>query len=91
MAILLYMFYIPESPRWLTSVGRIDEAKSTIQRIAKVNGTSDKLTDAELEASLRGLLEAQNKEPTQSGFNGFWTIFSKPRLAKNAILLSLSL
>lgn len=31
---------MPESPRWLITRGRIDDAKKVLERIAKVNGKS---------------------------------------------------
>ncbi|VDM91375.1 unnamed protein product [Litomosoides sigmodontis] len=36
-----YYFIIPESPRWLVSVGRYAEAKSIMKRLAKFNGRNE--------------------------------------------------
>ena len=90
-AILATTLYIPESPRWLISVGRVEAAKKIIQKVAEVNKTSDQLTEGQLDVVLRQLVENQNKEPAQTWYTGFWTLLSKPRLAKNSILLALTM
>lgn len=37
-AVLMFFSHIPESPRWLISKGRHDEAKNVLTRIARWNG-----------------------------------------------------
>ena len=90
-AVLAATLYIPESPRWLISVGRVEAAKKIIQNVAEVNKTSDQLTEGQLDVALRHLVENQNKEPPQAWYTGFWTLLSKPRLAKNSILLAVTM
>lgn len=38
--VLLFSYYwiIPESPRWLLSKNRIDEAEAIVQSMARING-----------------------------------------------------
>ncbi|XP_065857512.1 monosaccharide-sensing protein 2-like [Euphorbia lathyris] len=48
--IILTIFYLPESPRWLVSKGRMDEAKKTLQ---KLRGRED--VSGELALLLEGL------------------------------------
>lgn len=35
------MSIVPESPRWLVSLGRYADAKVIIKRVAKINGRND--------------------------------------------------
>ena len=72
-------------------MGRVDQAKKIIRNVAEINKSSDKLTDAQLDTALRVLVENQSKEPAQSWYTGFWTLLSKPRLAKNSFLLAIAL
>ena len=40
----LAVLFLPESPRYLMAVGKADEAKETLQRIAKRNGAMDRFS-----------------------------------------------
>ena len=37
---LILFHFLPESPKWLCSVGRFDEARESLRTIAKMNGAS---------------------------------------------------
>ncbi|KAK7085066.1 hypothetical protein SK128_003545 [Halocaridina rubra] len=49
---LLYWKFLPESPRWLLSMNRINECEVIMMRVAKINGRSrpDDLTEMLMEA-----------------------------------------
>ncbi|XP_035825787.1 organic cation transporter protein [Aplysia californica] len=50
-----YIWILPESPRWLFSVGKIKEAEAVLRRTAKVNGT-------ELPEKLLEQVESENQK-----------------------------
>jgi OCT family organic cation transporter-like MFS transporter 4/5 len=79
--------WIPESPRWLLSVGKIKEAAAVIRRIAENNGTSGSLSDKKLESMLKLLVIKQDQSDRKVGV---WTLFTRARLARNTTLLTIS-
>jgi len=83
-----YVPFVPESPRWLTTVGRIEEAAVILQRVAKVNGTEHKMSPAQIEAALNRVLAIQQQKEHRN--IGVWTLFSRRNLAKNTLLLCIS-
>ena len=87
LLLFLYYWWIPESPRWLISQGKVAEAKEVIQTIAAKNGTSNKLSDTQLDGMLKVLVIKQDQSDKRTGV---WTLFTKPRLAKNTILVTIS-
>ena len=90
--LFLYVPYLPESPRWLISVGRKEDAAKVIQKIAKTNETQDKLSTGQLNSMLKRLIVLQEQEKGSGDQRsiGIWTLFSRPRLAKNTIMLTIS-
>lgn len=79
--------WVPESPRWLVSMGKIDKAAEVIKQIAKTNGTEDKLSEKELNSMLKQIVIKQDQCDEK---HTVFTLFSKWRLAKNTILITVS-
>ena len=86
IALLFYWWLVPESPRWLVSRGDIPKAKAIIEKIAQWNGTSQSLEFLDLDSILAKLSQKTAKEKTGLAF---LKLFTKLRLARNTILLSI--
>ena len=86
--LFLYWVMLPESPRWLVTQGRINEAAKIIHYIAKTNGRTDKLPVPVLESMLKKVVLRQEQSLKTNA--GVWTLFSKFGLAKNTIMLTFS-
>jgi hypothetical protein len=86
----LLFFYWPvlsESPRWLITAGRGEEALQIIKKIAHTNGV---LVDhSQMKEMVEHLVEKQREENKNRNI-GVWTLFQKPRLARNTIFLCLA-
>lgn len=74
----LVLRWMPESPRWLASRGRVKDSAKALSQIAKVNGT-------ELPENTYEILEqiAAKKEKIY----GIPSLFSNKRLAKNTLMI----
>ncbi|XP_046556240.1 organic cation transporter-like protein [Haliotis rubra] len=74
--IFLYLFFIPESPRWLLSKGKNERAKTTLVKIAE----SNRITISELE-----LENITTKEESKMEY--FWELFKSPTLLRRLLIL----
>lgn len=68
-----------ESPRWLATVGKLEQSASTLRRIGKMNGKSVEITEKYLKSVIP---EKQNTKTY-----GIISLFSGRRIATNTILL----
>lgn len=89
LALYLYLWVLPESPRWLLSMGKHEEASKILYKIAQENGRGRDTTASELDAMLRKLVAKQNRKKESKNI-GVWTLFSRKRLARNTTLLTIS-
>lgn len=79
--------WVPESPRWLLSMGQVDKAAEVLKTIAKTNGTQDRLSEQELHSMLKQLVIKQDQcDQNHSVFQ----LFQRWRLAKNTLLVTIS-
>ncbi|CAG7723791.1 unnamed protein product [Allacma fusca] len=82
IAMLCFVWgFLPESPRWLLSVGKVERAHKVLTKIARTNGRAT----FELKTELNRVHETF--QANQKKVFGAWTLFSKRRLAKHTVLL----
>ncbi|ODM94867.1 Solute carrier family 22 member 1 [Orchesella cincta] len=62
IAIYIYLWYLPESPRWLLSIGKHEQASKILYKIAEANNKSEDTSVAELNSMLRKLVAKTESE-----------------------------
>lgn len=86
VAILVILWFVPESPSWHLTAGKREEAIRTLAKIARVNGRHE-ITEDDFKT-----LQIKTTEPAQSvSKRGFWkdtlALVATPRLRKNTLVL----
>ena len=80
--ILIFAYYfMPESPRWLITQGRVEEAKVILQKAAKTNGKVWPSEDSNLQLDERK--ENDDGAVTQASI---LALFRTPNLLKNTLI-----
>ncbi|VDM38107.1 unnamed protein product [Toxocara canis] len=82
--LFVYYFLLPESPRWLVSVGKFAEAKQIIARIAKVNGRND----IDIDELIIRLRSNRRNSATDINRHNVYDLFKTPNLRKKTLLVT---
>ncbi|XP_033177610.1 organic cation transporter protein-like isoform X2 [Bombus impatiens] len=88
LLLLIHLWLMPESPRWLIAHNRRQEAKSLIDRASKGS------PDAEMSTSLTPTIRIQelkqeskeSKEELHKSIKGFWVLLSNSELRKRILI-----
>ncbi|XP_049517861.1 solute carrier family 22 member 3 [Dermacentor silvarum] len=86
VAILVILWFVPESPSWHLTVGRRDEAVRTLTKIARVNGRRE-ITEDDFKTLQIKTTEVAQSEPKRSFWKDTLAMVATPRLRRNTLVL----
>ncbi|ORX99796.1 MFS sugar transporter [Clohesyomyces aquaticus] len=81
LILLIGCFWVPESPRWLITKGRVDEAWTVLSRLHNDKNDPDEVEAREEFYQMRKQLEFESTNP-----HGYLAIFRTPAYRKRAFL-----
>ncbi|TFK36070.1 general substrate transporter [Crucibulum laeve] len=79
MVFMVILYWMPESPRWLIKVGRLEEAKTILQRLRSHSPPSTDETGEEghfvANVEFNSIVEVVKLEKKHSKMNSYWNMF----------------
>ncbi|KAL3219871.1 hypothetical protein MRX96_005632 [Rhipicephalus microplus] len=86
VAILIILWFVPESPSWHLTAGRRDEAIRTLTKIARVNGRRE-ITKDDFKTLQIKTAEVTQMEQKRSFWKDTFALVATPRLRRNTLVL----
>lgn len=86
VAILVILWFVPESPSWHLTAGRRDEAIRTLTKIARVNGRRE-ITEDDFKTLQIKTAEVTQSEQKRSFWKDTLAMVATPRLRRNTLVL----
>lgn len=87
---LLFCWFVPESPRWLLTKNRIEDAESILIKIGKENENLDQLRPGDVRRALIHLETIQDQDTQEKKKVNVFTILSSRRLAMNTFHITIT-
>ncbi|XP_037050887.1 organic cation transporter protein-like [Bradysia coprophila] len=81
--LISYYWLVPESPRWLFTVGRIDEASKVLEKSARMN----KLPTEDIHRNLIAYKKQLTSEHSTQSKGNIWDLFRTPNMRTKTICM----